>query len=197
MTMHNRTHTTLRRGDSGMTLLELIMAIVIFGIVMVVINSVFFSTNRLYGRTTIRAGQQMNVRAGLSVMVSELRTAGCDASQVGIVGVLTATSDSCHVQSDFSGDGVIQTGEPSETVFYYYDAGQGTVVRNPGTGPQVMITNVTACTFTYFDVTNQPLAEPLSAVDRSLIRSVQITITTQTARGGEVTADTRVAFRNG
>jgi prepilin-type N-terminal cleavage/methylation domain-containing protein len=195
--MQHTNNNRPRRGDAGMTLTELMMAIAIFAIVMIVINSAFFSTNRLYGSTTIRAGQQMNVRAGLSVMVSELRTAGCDGSQAGIVGVLAASGDSCHVQSDFSGDGVIQTAEPSETVLYYYEPGQLAVMRDPGTGPQVMLTNVTAFDLVFFDEANQVLVEPLTAAQRALIRSIQINITTQTPRGGDVTASTRVAFRNG
>jgi hypothetical protein len=81
-------------------------------------------------------------------------------------------------------------------VLYYYDAGQMAVIRDPGTGPQVMIRDVTAFTFTYFDVNNQELVPPIAAADMDLVRSIGIDLTTQTDNGGEVTADTRVAFRN-
>jgi len=183
--------------NRGVTLIELVMAIMIFGLVMVVINQVFFTTNRLYGRTTIRAGQQMNGRAGVDVMVSELRTAGCDPGQRGIVGIVAAASDSVDVQADFNDDGVIQTAEPSEHVIYYYDAGQQAVMRDSGTGPQLMITDVSSCVFTYFDETNQAIAAPVAANQVGLIRSIGIQVTTQTARGGTIATQTRVGLRNG
>ncbi len=188
---------TFRR-DSGVTLLELMMAILIFGIVLVVLNNVFFSTNRLYGSTSERAGQQMGTRAGLSLMITELRTAGCDSAEVGIPPFISADGDSVQIQSDYNGSGAIEAGnEPSESVLYYYDANQQAVLRDPGTGPQVIMSNVSSFTLTYFDANNQPLAAPVSANDFQRIRSIGIAITTQTIRGGDVTANSRVALRNG
>ncbi len=185
-----------RLGEKGVTLVELIMAVMIFGIVLAVLNGVFFSSNRLYGTTAVRAGQQMNARVGLSVMVTELRTAGCDPGLAGFAPLLAAKADSAHVQADYDGDRAIETVEPSENVLYYYDAGQQAVIRDPGTGPQVMIRNVSSFSFTYFDATDQPLATPIAAADLDRVKSIGITLTTQTDRGGEVTADTRVTLRN-
>jgi prepilin-type N-terminal cleavage/methylation domain-containing protein len=192
-----RTTPARRTGDAGVTLVELMMTILIFGIVMIVINNVFFTTNRLYGTTTVRAGQQMNARAGLALMVTELRTAGCDPTERSGAGMITASGDSVHVTSDYNGDDVISTAEPSENILYYYDPNLLAVVRDPGTGPQIMIANVTACAFSYFDVNNNPIALPMTADDMDLIRSIGVTITTTTDRGGVVTADTRVGLRNG
>lgn len=179
-----------------MTLVELIVTVIVLGIVLATVNQVFFSTTRLYGSTSTRAGQQMSARAGLSVMVAELRPAGADPIRQGIQPLVSATIDSVHVQSDLTGDGAIQTAEPSEDVTYYYDPNLMAVMRDPGTGPQVMIPNVTACVFTYFDRDNLPIAAPLAANDLGLVRSIGIAITTQTERGGEVSASTRVALRN-
>ncbi|MDH4036811.1 MAG: prepilin-type N-terminal cleavage/methylation domain-containing protein [Candidatus Krumholzibacteria bacterium] len=186
-------------GDTGVTLVELMMTIVIFAIVLAVINNVFFSTNRLYGNTTLRAGQQMNVRAAVSLMITELRTAGCDPVVDGnpIVPFLMASGDSVHVQADYNADAVISTAEPSETVLYYYDPLQQAVMRDPGTGPQTLINNVTACAFTYFDDTNTPIAAPVVGADINRIRSIGINITTTTNGGGDVDTDTRVGLRNG
>jgi prepilin-type N-terminal cleavage/methylation domain-containing protein len=196
--MGKRIETSSMRRDSGVTLVELMMAILIFGIVLVVINSVFFSTNRQYGATAARAGQQMNARAGLSLMLTELRTAGCDSSEVGIPSFLSAQGDSVHVQSDYDASGAIETGtEPSESVLYFYDPALQTVFRDPGSGPQAIMNNVTAFALTYFDAANQPVAAPVAANDMQRIRSIGIAITTQTDRGGEVTANSRVALRNG
>jgi prepilin-type N-terminal cleavage/methylation domain-containing protein len=187
---------TLISNEKGFTLVEMAMAVLIFGIVLVVLNQVFFSSNRLYGSTAVRAGQQMNARVGLSVMVTELRTAGCDPLQVGIPGVVTAASDTAHVRADYNGDGAISTAEPSEDILYYYDPGLMAVVRDPGTGPQMMIRNVTNFVYSYFDETGAAMGLPVAANDLDRVRSIGITLTTQTERGGQVTTDTRVTLRN-
>ena len=187
-------------GDAGVTLVELMMTILIFGIVMVVLNNVFFSTNRLYGNTTQRAGQQMSARTAVSVMVTEMRTAGCDPTvtdNFAVQPVLTATQDSVHVQADYNGNAAFETAEPSETVLYYYDAGQQALMRDPGTGAQMIIANVSACTFTYFDANNNAIAAPVGASDLDRIRSIGINVTTSTDGGGDVVTDTRVCLRNG
>lgn len=188
------------RGNQGVTLVELMMTILIFGMVMIVINNVFFNTNRLYGNTTQRAGQQMNVRAAVSVMIAELRTAGCDPTVTDNFvpqPVVTATQDSVHVQADYDGNAALSTAEPSETVLYYYDTGRQAVMRNPGTGAQVIINNVSACTFTFFDANNNVIASPVGAADLNRIRSIGINVTTTTDGGGDVQTDTRVCLRNG
>lgn len=190
---------TAANSASGFTLVELVVTVIVLGIVLLAVNQIFFSSTRLYRSTSIRAGQQMSARAGLSVMANELRTAGCDPSlpPVGIQGIVGAASDTVHVQADLDGDGAIQTVEPSEDVMYFYDAGQMAVMRDSGAGPEVMIPNVTLCAFTFFDVDNNPLAAPLNAADRDRVRSIGIVITTQTQRGGEATTTTRVSLRNG
>lgn len=199
MSKYVRNIRALLANERGFTLVEMMVTVIVLGIVLAVVNQVFFSTTRLYGNTSVRAGQQMSARAGLSVMANELRTAGCDPSipPAGIQGLLGAASDTVHVQADLTGDGAIQTAEPSEDVMYYYDAGQQAVIRDPGTGPQVMIPNVTACQFTYFDVNNNALAAPLDAGYRGRVRSIGINITTQTERGGQMTVNTRISLRNG
>ncbi|HET6462722.1 MAG TPA: prepilin-type N-terminal cleavage/methylation domain-containing protein, partial [Candidatus Krumholzibacteria bacterium] len=121
MHTHNR-NMHAKPGSAGVTLIELVISIVIFGVVLVVLNTVFISSNRVYGQTTVRSRQQMSGRMGLSVMTTELRQAGCDPGNAGIESVAVATAASTRVQMDYSGNGAIETAEPSETVTYTYDA---------------------------------------------------------------------------
>lgn len=194
-----KTSTHRLGNDRGLTLVELVVTIVILGIVLAVVNQVFFSTTRVYSSTSVRAGQQMSARAGLSIMISEIRPAGSDPVDDGIAfpPFVAAQADLFQVQGDYDGSTAIETVEPSESVTYSYDAGAGAVMRDPGTGPVPMIPNVTACAFTYFDANNDPIDAPVAADELDLIRSVGIDITTQTQRGGQVTVSTRVAIRNG
>lgn len=192
-----RNNILLVNRNDGLTLVEMMMTLLIFAVVLAVVNNVFFTTQGLYTQTQQRAGMQMSTRASLGVMVIELRSVGCDPTEAGIAGIRRATQDSCRFQADVSGDGVIQTVEPSEDVVYYYDSDQETVFRNPGTGPQTFMTDVTQFAFQYFDQNNNQLGPlPLPNNLLSQVRSIGIVVTAETPRGGEMSTSTRVGLRN-
>lgn len=188
---------SLIRNNHGLTLVEIMMTLLIFAVVLAVVNNVFFTTQGLYSRTSQRAGMQMTTRAGMGVMMTELRAMGCDPTETGIAGLRNARADSCRFQSDLNGDGNITTNEPSEDIVYYYDPGLETVFRDPGTGAQPFITNVTQFSFQYFDNNNQQLGPlPLTPQLISRVRSIGLVITAETPRGGEMDTSTRVGIRN-
>jgi len=188
-----RSHT----GREGLTLVEIMMTLLIFGVVMGVVTNVFFGTQGMYSRTSQRADQQMNTRAGLTVMTEEIRRAGADPNATGITGLMAAEGDTVRVQAELNDVDGIQTAEPSEDVTYYYDDVAGAVMRDNGTGPQPMIQNVTAFQIQYFDGNNNVLGPlPLNNAQSALVRSVGITITTNTPQGGQMTVNTRVGLRN-
>ena len=62
-----KTKTRFFGNERGLTLVELAVTVIILGIVLVVVNRVFFASTRVYGVTSVRAGQQMSARAGLSI----------------------------------------------------------------------------------------------------------------------------------
>ena len=70
-------------------------------------------------------------------------------------------------------------------------------MRDSGAGPQPMIQNVTAFQIEYFDATNNLLGPlPLNNAQANLVRSVGLTITTETPQGGQMIVRTRVGLRN-
>ena len=182
---------------NGMTLVELMITTVVFAVILVAVSSVFFGSNRMYTKTNQRVSMQMNSRLGISMMTTEIRHAGCDPAGVGIVGVVRATVDSIRVSGDVDGDGAISTAEPSEDVTYFFDAAAGTVNRDPGTGPQVIIPNVTNATFTYLDAANVALGPlPLDATLANQVRTVAFTVTCSSPDAGDITLTTSIALRN-
>jgi prepilin-type N-terminal cleavage/methylation domain-containing protein len=188
---------SLVSGNNGLTLVEVMMTLLIFAVVLAVVNNVFFTTQGLYSQTSQRANMQMTTRAGIGVMVVEMRAMGCDPTEAGIAGIRRATQDSCRFQSDLDGDGVIQTTEPSEDIVYFYDPVQETVFRDPGTGAQPFISDVTQFQFQYFDADNNLLGPlPLNNNLLSQVRSIGIAVTAETPRGGEISTATRVGLRN-
>lgn len=193
---HNRPPVRLR-GHQGLTLVEMMMAMLIFGIVMGVVTNVFFTTNGLYSRTSQRAAQQMGSRAALTVMTEELRRAGADPEATGLVGLVRANTDTIRVRAEINDVAGIQTAEPSEDVTYFFDGFTNAIMRDSGAGPQPMVNNVTNFQIQYFDANNQVLGPlPLSAALAGAVRSLGLTITTTTNQGGEMTVTTRIGLRN-
>lgn len=186
-----------RSHNEGFTLVEMMMTLLIFGVVLGVVSNVFFTTQGMYSRTSTRAAQQMSSRAGMTVIVEELRHAGADPENTGLTGLMSAAVDTVRVRAELNDTPGIQTVEPSEDVTYYYDTTEMAVMRDSGAGPQIMIENVTNFQLTYFDANNQILAPlPLTPQLARQVRSVGLTLTTDTYEGGEMISGTRIGLRN-
>jgi type IV pilus assembly protein PilW len=187
------------RTSAGFTLVELLVSLTIFSVVAGILTTVLVSANRTHRQTTHRADIQAASRQALSLLTGELAQAGADPRipPAGIVGIVVADSTSVRMRADLNADGTIQTTEPSEDVTYTYNAGTGTLFRNPGSGAAAVLRNVTAVRFTYFDAANQPLSTlPLSASDRALVRSIGITLTSEERDSHPFTHTTRITLRN-
>jgi hypothetical protein len=132
-------------------------------------------------------------------MTTELRQAGADPSNppAGIVGIVHADSGNVHIRADLSGDGLIQTAEPSEDVTYNWDPATQTLSRDPGAGAATLLTHVTSMRLTYFDASNNPLTTlPLSTSDAALVHVIGITVTTEDRDSHPLTLTTKVTLRN-
>lgn len=198
----NRYIHKLFTAKSGMTMVELLVTTVVFGVVLAVLNTLFFSSNRMYAKTNERAGIQMNNRMGMSIMTTEIRQAGCDPAQppigpIGVTAIVLATADSIRINADLNADGAISTVEPSEDVTYFFDGAANTLNRDPGTGAEVVVPGVTNASFTYLDGANNVLGPlPLTANLANRVRTVLVTVTTTSDDAGAITLSTAIALRN-
>ena len=184
---------------SGMTLLELMVVVMILGVVMLTLMGIALSTTRLHGKTSRLAGVQMSARQGMALMETEIRQAGADPGNppLGVIGIASAQANLLRVRANLDGNAVLTTTEPSEDVIYSYNAGTRSILRNPGTGAQVLVPNVESMVFSYFDGTNALITPlPLSATDAARVRSVGLTITAMDADSMAITLSTRIALRN-
>jgi prepilin-type N-terminal cleavage/methylation domain-containing protein len=66
------------RGRSGMTLVELMISLVIFGVVIAVVFGFLTESRRSYTATRQKAQYQQGLRAVMSLVTREVRSAGCD-----------------------------------------------------------------------------------------------------------------------
>ena len=191
-TMKNIKQTDRR----GLTFTELMIALSIFGVLMVVIMGFLSGARNSYSDTRERAQYQQSMRAVMSLITREIRSTGCDPNEVGFDYFAVADDDQIECRMDLNGDSDFLDVGPDETISYTFVGGD--LVRNNGTGNQVILRGIQSVAFTYFDVDGaQLVAVPLSAANRALVRHVGIVIQGQTERGEPVTYTTRIALRNG
>ena len=180
--------------DQGFTLLEVLVVILILGIVMAGVYSVYTSQQKSFLIQEDVAEMQQNLRAAMFTMVREIRLAGCNPTGKATAGIVTANVSTISVSMDISGnnpnvdppDG--DTGDASEAVTYALmdtdsDGTTDSLGRNTGGGLQPVASNIDAMNFVYLDGNGTPTA------DLTQIRSVQVTVVARTENPS-------VGFRN-
>ncbi len=187
-----------QKNRKGMSLVELMVALLIFGIVMGVVFSVMVNSRNSYEATRQRAQFQQSVRAVLSLVTREVRSAGCNPTQAGFEAIPTAATWILQCQSDLNGDSDALDVGPDENVMYTFNPGTGELFRDNGNGPVAILRGLQNTTFVYYDETGTPMNNlPLGPLDRVRVREVGVTLTGQTGDGESVTYSTRIALRNG
>jgi type IV pilus assembly protein PilW len=177
-------------GHCGFTLIEVLITMLISGIIMASIYSVFQSQQKSYVVQDQVAEMQQNIRAATNVMVSEIRMAGYDPDGLGAAGITVANTNSITFTLvadddllDNNGDTV--TDEPGElkTIQYdLYDAygdGDNDIGRQVGafaSTKRAIAENIENIEFIYLDATGLPTAV------LNNICTIQISILARSAR---------------
>ncbi len=182
----------------GMTLVEMMVSLSIFGVIMAVVFGFMTSTRRSYDDTREKIHYQQSVRAVVSLLTREIRSTGCDPGSIGFDPFFLATNNAIRCRADLNGDSDITDVNPDEDVTYTYNAGAGELSRLSASGNLVILRGLTNWQFTYLDGNGNVLgAIPLNAADRDLVRYVQITMAGETSDGAPIDYETRVLVRNG
>ena len=195
-----KTMKTIKKIDRrGLTLTELMISLAIFGVIMGVLFGFLVGARNSYSETRERAQYQQSMRAVMSLITREVRSAGCkpdDTNGYAFDKFAVADAGQLQVRMDLNGDQDIVDVGPDENVSYSFAVGN--LTRDNGNGPQVILRGVQAFTFTYYDeVGNQLAGVPLSPANRDLVRFVGINIQGLTDQGEPVTYTTRIALRTG
>jgi len=101
---------------SGFSLVELLVALAITGIVGAVILKLYLSNTQAYSAQLQVAEAQQNVRAGMDSLLCDLRMAGYDPTGTATASFLRAESDRVQITMDLSGDG--DTNDANENVTF-------------------------------------------------------------------------------
>jgi len=178
--------------SKGLTLIELLIAMAISGIIMAGIYSAFTTQQDSYFIQDQVAEMQQNIRAGLYIMTSDIRMAGFDPTSNANAGIVTATSGRFGFTQDINEDG--DTADSGESVTYGFsstydvtadgiaDGGSAPLGKNSGTatgigggGFQSISENIEKVEF-YYTLADDTLTTTPTAAQLGNIRSVKISI---------------------
>ena len=181
----------------GLTLIELMVSLSMFGIVVGVVFGFMVNARDSYSSTREKVQYQQGMRAVISLMTRELRSTGCDPTSAGFEAFGIATTTALQCRADLNGDGDVTDVGPDETVTYAYNAGTGELVRADGFAAMTILRGLNDVRFTYYDQAGAVLAAvPLSALDRAAVRFVEVTLDGLSDRGEPVNYTARIALRN-
>jgi type IV pilus assembly protein PilW len=198
----NKTHLL---SEKGFTIVEILVAVAISGIVMAGVYSSYSFQQKSYVIQESVAGAQQNLRSALYFMEREIRMAGCNPTEKGIFGFSAATATNLQFTEDISDDpaddddgdgngdddpdGILQ---PREDITYTHNVANLTLTRQTagGGGAQVVADNIEALNFEYFDKNGTIIPLPITAVTLPDIRSVQISMIARTDNTDPTYTDT-------
>jgi type IV pilus assembly protein PilW len=177
-----------RKTTSGFTLIELIIAMSLGLIVLGSLYGVFTMQNRTASVQEQIADMQQNARAGLEILMRDIRMAGYNPSKTipwtsGTAPAITAaTANSLSMVADLNGNGNTATDASNleETITYdlYHDNGVSCLGRTANGTRQPVVEHIESLAFVYYDRDGSALSIPPAL---SSVRKIQATITARSA----------------
>jgi type IV pilus assembly protein PilW len=161
----------------GFTLLEILITLAISGIVMTGIYTVYTSQQITYNSQMQIVEMQQNLRAGMLMVVNEIRMAGYDPTDDSNAGIVNFESDTITFTMDLDSDGATtSSGENLTYLLYTASDGKKKLGRKNPTISQAVAENIDALNFVYLDENGNVTATA------SEVRSIQISMVARTNR---------------
>ncbi len=136
------------RGQSGFTLTETLIGLLITGIATGAIFGVYITNAKTYEVQNQAVNLQQSLRAALYVMSNEIKMTGYDPEETNTFGFLSAEKDKIVFSVDWDGNGGFDTSNEQITYSYY-----------PTSKPVKLGRNISISPFA-----NRPLAENIDGV---------------------------------
>ncbi len=169
------------RKENGFTLVELLVALALTGLVMVAVYRTFETQQKVYVVQDDVASMQQELRAAMDIMCRDLRMAGFNPASSPNFGILEATSSTLQFTVDVDEDGLLvdAANDPNEQIRYSLN---GTTLGRAvwGGGAQPVAEDVDALDLVYLDANGAVIANP--AANLGSIRSIQITMVARSGR---------------
>jgi type IV pilus assembly protein PilW len=197
--------TADRRG--GFTLVELLVAIAIGGVLLTATYELLNTNSKLYYSKENTMMMTRDLRASTDFLIREIRMAGCNPTGASGIGFQDDTSaTSIHFNMDIDGDGAISSTEEIEYYTVLLNVIDSLLRRTGGATNDslnyLIAEDITSLEFIYYDSTGAELTS-LSTTDLGNIYAVKFTINAETPKADAIThvkktdsMTTRVRIRN-
>ncbi len=169
----------------GFSLIELITAIGISGIVLAAVTATFISQSRSYDAQAQINGMQQAARVAMDMITREVRMAGYNPANTAFTDGIPSLTD-LRILADLDGNGDITIANVmNEDITYSFEgAPNRRILRddaNDGNPPQTLVENIEAFTFVFFksDPVTGIKGTPATPAE---VAQVEITITSRTAK---------------
>lgn len=174
--------------EKGFTIVEILVALAISGIVMAGIYSAYYTQQRSYEVQEQVVAIQQNLRAAMYFMEREVRMAGLDPIKTSGAAVIAAGSDTMQFSGDGIGaadpDGAIET-ETEDITYYLEDNKLKRSTIDGATGDDIVNTlaeGVEVLDFVYLNSSGAVIPQPIDAAAIGNIASVQIAMVAKSER---------------
>jgi len=188
---------SIKKSEGGFTIVEILVALAISGIVMAGIYSAYYTQQRSYEVQEQVVAIQQNLRAAIYFMDREVRMAGLDSEKSAGATIINADADDLQFTEDTSdpddvdGDGIID--EPSgaieteqENIRYYLEDNMLRRSTIDGdTGDPIVYTlaeGIEILDFVYLNSNGVVIPQPIDAATIGNIASVQIAMVAKSER---------------
>jgi len=188
--MEMKRKQNIRGPDQGLTMVELLVAMVVAFLALGTIYSTFLNQHKSYVVQEEISALNQKLRIALFYMQREIRMAGCDPTGNANARIKTANAASINFTEDVRGnydgsDSDGDTDDANEDIAYSLKANN--LVKNTGGGNQMVVQNIDALDFVYLDGSSPPSVlnpkgskVPEEKLDQ--IRSVEVTMVARTDR---------------
>ena len=156
----------------GFSLIELITALGISGIVLGAITATFISQSRSYNAQEQINGMQQSARAAMDMMTREARMAGYDPTSVGTFGVVACSATGIQITADVVDPADGLTTGANEDITYTFDDPNDEILREGET----LVEDIDLLDIDCLD------SAGLATATVADIRQIQVTITARTAK---------------
>jgi type IV pilus assembly protein PilW len=179
------------RNNRGFTIVEVLVALSLTGIVMTAIYTTYISQQKSYSIQSQIGYMQQNLRAALQVMTGELRMAGYDPKGTADAKVVSLSTSPAAIRftADLNADG--DTDDANEDITYSVYTSDGVQQlgrKNPDVNMSVA-EHVEILDLVFLDADNNATANP------DEVRSIQVTIVAKTSQIDNFYSD-QETFRN-
>jgi len=188
------------KNERGMSLIEMLVAMVILGIVMAGVTTYIADQVKTVRQQEMLANTQQNLRAAMDLITRDLRSAEYDVTNNPTTSPFrsfrVATADSMTFFTDINGNGAIDNVPANPTlneVKGYWRVGDSIFMLVQDIAPptrQAVAGNIQILRFTYYNINNDSMAFPIQGQRLRDIFKVRVAIQARTPRRWSTSVDT-------